>query len=173
MTSSQGSQSVPKAVVKPREISLEKRKGHEVLVVEDHLGQSFSCFAKEDKKLILENKETYLDNPFEIFYTVKDGRFLNFVDFGTPGDESEILEERIVPDRSESEGMDRKIGRQNAQQHASRVVGYMIEAGMFGSADFDNGTEMEDVEKEISSMLGRFVDRFEEDAKQGEWPDEL
>jgi len=171
-----GNQEVDSVVVKPEDIRKETRRGTEILVVQDHLGQEFTNILKEGNDHVLQEKNTFLDQPWQVFYSIKDGRFLNFHGFGTPGEDKNLLRNRLVDASTTSdrdEETSARINRQNAQQHASRIVQGKMNAGMFGSEGFESGADVEDVDEKIVEELEKWTGVFQSHAESGEWPDSV
>jgi hypothetical protein len=151
----------------PTDIRVEDRRGSEILVVEDQLGQEFSNFFKDEHEDVLRNVDKYVGNPWTIQYSEQGGLFdfYGFVDRAEPED---VATDRI--EKSTSGGRDQeKINRMNGQGHAAKIVAAKLQAGAIGSGGFEPGADVDDLDEEIVEELAKYQEVFRHHRETGEY----
>jgi hypothetical protein len=152
-------------VIKPVRIEVENRGGYDVLVVEDSVGNQFTTLRDDLVEQISEQKEEYLNEPWEILWSVTKEGYINFHGFLEKAEAEEIDEDEINPEdfeivRKERLGLsqtDIRITRQSAGHDASRIV----------SGKLASGERLSD--EEIESELKKWTQYIKHYYRTGEW----
>lgn len=124
-------------VIKPVRIEVENRGGYDVLVIEDSANNRFTTLKDNLVDQVSENKNEYLNQPWEILWSITKEGYINFHGFLEIADEEQVNEEGINPEdfevvRRERIGLsqtDIKITRQSAGHDASRIVSGKLASG--------------------------------------------
>lgn len=152
-------------VIKPERIEVENRGGYDVLVIEDSAGNQFTTLRDDLVEQLSENKNEYLDKPWEILWSVTKEGYINFHGFLEKAEEEEINNDEINPEdfevvRRERLGLsqtDIRITRQSAGHDASRIVSGKLASGDRLSDD------------EIRSELKKWTNYLKHYYRTGEW----
>lgn len=152
-------------VVKPVRIEVETRGGYDVLVIEDSAGNQFTTLRDDLVGQVFENRDEYLDQPWEILWSVTKEGYINFHGFLEKAEEDQVNEEEIKPEdyeivRRERLGLSRtdiKITRQSAGHDAARIV----------SGKLASGEHLSD--EEIEAELKKWSEYIKNYYRTGEW----
>ncbi len=148
-------------IVEPQSIEVQKRSGVDILVVTDHLGQEFTT-PKPRAGPVPENREKYIGERWKMKYTVSPAGYLNFKEFVEKTDEP-----KAATKVDELGSDERRMMRQNSQQHASRMV-----AGLF-DLDLEFLKNSEEVKQTVRNDLEEEVEywmkKFQKHAQTGEF----
>lgn len=152
-------------VIKPARIDVENRGGYDVLVIEDSVGNQFTTLRDDLVDQISENKDEYLNQPWEILWSVTKEGYINFHGFLQKAEEDELNEEEINPEefevvRRERLGLsqtDIKITRQSAGHDAARIV----------SGKLASGNRLTD--EEVKFELKKWTEYIKNYYRTGEW----
>jgi hypothetical protein len=151
----------------PTDIRVEDRRGSQILVVEDQLGQEFSNFFQDEHEDVVHNADEYVGTPWTIRYSEHDG-LLDFYGFVEDAKPEDVANERI--ERSTSGGRDQeKINRMNGQGHAAKIVAAKLQAGAIGSGGFEPGADVDDLDEEIVEELEKYQEVFRHHRETGEY----
>lgn len=152
-------------VIKPVRIEVENRGGYDVLVIEDSAGNQFTTLRDDLVEQISEKKNDYLNQPWEILWSVTKEGYINFHGFLEKAEGEQVNEEGINPEdfeivRRERLGLsqtDIKITRQSAGHDAARIV----------SGKLASGDRLTD--QEIKVELQKWSEYIKNYYRTGEW----
>lgn len=144
--------------------------GHDAVQVIDVVGNEFTTFRPEAKKMLLNQKDELEDEVVEIGFTVYKGQYLSFHSIGSPSIEydEDPLDQRLDPEalvEKELTETDRRITRQSAVHDASRIVQGMISAGKIQKGRGG----MDEFREEVQDELEHWTEKFKNHHRTGEW----
>jgi len=157
-------------VIKVDSIEEVELGGHDAVQVTDTAGNEYTTFKDTFRRELIEEKEKYVGETWEIYFTVYKGQYLSFQGFTEQRADHEAVEEEIDVDElvdkaDQMSGRDKNITRQSAAHDASRIVEGMLAGGYFKST----GTDREDLREDIQEEIELWTERFKDHHRTGEW----
>ena len=157
-------------VIKVDSIEQTELGGYPALKVTDTAGNEYTSFKDTFREEILEEKERYVGEVWQILFTVYKGQYLSFQGFTETRDEEDADEEEIdiddfVDESAQISPTDRQITRQSAAHDASRIVEGMLAGGYFKK----NSVDRERLREEVQEELELWTEKFKHHHRTGDW----
>jgi hypothetical protein len=159
-------------VIKVDSIEETELGDYPAVMVTDTAGNEYTSFKDTFREELIDEKEKYVDEVWEILFTVYKGEYLSFQGFTEEKAPHEAVEEEVdiedFVDNPQISPTDRQITRQSAAHDASRVVEGMLAGGYFRKTSADR----EELREEIQEELEYWTGRFKQHHRTGDWSGE-
>lgn len=157
-------------VIKVASIEETELADYPAVKVKDTAGNEYTSFKDTFRQELIEDKEKYVGETWDILFTVYKGQYLSFQGFTEERAEHEAVEEEVdiddlVEEDEQMSGRDRQITRQSAAHDASRIVEGMLAGGYFKKTSADRDELREEIQKELEY----WTEKFKRHHRTGEW----
>jgi len=157
-------------VIKVDSIEETQLGGHDAVQVIDTAGNEYTSFKDTFRQELIEDRDKYVGETWEMLFTVYQGQYLSFQGFTEKKAEHEAVEEEIdvdelIDEEDQISGRDRQITRQSAAHDASRIVQGMLAGGYFKKTRGGR----EDIEDEIQEEVEKWTKGFKSHHRTGDW----
>jgi len=157
-------------VIKVDSIEPTELGGYPAIKVTDTAGNEYTNFRDTFQEEVVEEKEKYVGEVWQISFTVYKGRYLSFQGFIETRDEEDAVEEEIdiddfVDESARISPTDRQITRQSGAHDASRIVEGMLAGGYFNKTSVDREQLREEVQEEVEL----WTEKFKQHHRTGDW----